>query len=152
MQQFNSENVRKIWERVQSSNAPISEKPDLCGCVARELNTAAIYSLLARKIPGNAGKTLSKLARQEHSHAASIKGICAVTYGNCPPIRSTPPENAPVHILLRRCYGQKLQSLAEYEKLSEQEGYGSIFRQLAREEQSQLLFLLQLLGTLENHH
>ena len=34
-------------------------------------------------------------------------------------------------------------AIAEYEKLSSQEGYGSIFRRLAQEEQEQLLFLLQ---------
>lgn len=147
METFSPENVRKIWQRVQQhSDAPVEERPNLCASVERELNTAAIYARLSRKIPGRNGKILAQLSRREQSHAASIKGICAVTYGKCPPIRIAPPEAAPVGILLRRCYGQKLQAIAEYEKLCEQEGYGSIFRQLVREEQEQLVFLLQLLG------
>lgn len=150
MQQMNSENVRKIWERVQQANAPAGEHPDLCGCTVRELNTAAIYAYLSRRIPGKEGKMLQRLAQQERSHAATVKGTCAVTYGSCPPVRITPPEKLSVPVLLRRCYGQKLQAIAEYEKLSSQEGYGSIFRRLAQEEQEQLLFLLQLLGTLDS--
>ena len=42
------------------------------------------------------------------------------------------------------------QAIADYEKLSAQESYGNIFKKIINEEQSQLLFLLQLLGTLEN--
>ena len=150
MQEFNSENVRKIWQRVQQANAPVSENPDLCGCVSRALDTAEIYARLSRRIPGRNGQILAQFARREQSHAASIKGICAVTYGKCPPIRSKPPENMPVQVLLRRCYGQTLQAIADYEKLSAQESYGNIFKKIINEEQSQLLFLLQLLGTLEN--
>lgn len=149
MQQFNSENVRKIWQRVQQANTPVSTSPDLCGCVARELDTAAIYARLSRRIPGKNGKMLAQFARREQSHAASIKGICAITYGKCPPIHTTPPEKAPVQILLRRCYGQTLQAIAEYEKLSAQGEYGNIFQKIINEEQAQLLFLLQLLGSVD---
>lgn len=150
MEKFDKEQVRKIWQRVQQSNAPASDRPELCRCVERELSTAAIYAHLSRRIPGKRGKTLFQLARREQSHAASIKGICAVTYGSCPPVRSAPPESAPVHILLRRCYGQKLQAIAEYEKLAEDDSYGGLFRRLAQEEQEQMVFLLQLLGTLDS--
>lgn len=150
MENLNKENVRKIWQRVQQSNAPVSDRPDLCAIAEREMHTARMYEALARRIPGSNGKKLGQLARREKSHAASIRGICAVTYGNCPPISSMPPETAPVPVLLRRCYGQKLQAIGEYQKLSQEEHYGSIFRQLAGEEQEQMLFLLQLLGSMEH--
>lgn len=149
MENFDKETVRKIWQRVQQSNTPSTDRPNLCACVERELHTAAMYAHLSRRIPGKNGKMLSQLSGREQSHAASIKGICTITYGNCPPTRKLPAETAPVHILLRRCYGQKLQAIAEYDKLSEDENYGSIFRQLAREEHEQMVFLLQLLGTLD---
>lgn len=150
MQQFSKEKVEKIWQRVQQSNGPVSQQPDYCASMARELNTAAIYAHLSRRIPGKTGRMLGQFARREQAHAASIKGICAIRYGKCPPMPGVPVEKAPVDILLRRCYGQKQQAIAEYEKLAQQEEYGNIFRQLAREEQEQLLFLLRLLGSIEN--
>ena len=146
MEQFSKEQVKKIWERVQQSNGNTSSTPNLCGSAARELNAAAIYRYLSRKIPGRNGQMFARFAQQEQSHASSIKGICAVTYGKCPPIRGEMPGNTPVPVLLRRCYGLKLQAISEYEKLSNEESYGHIFRQLAREEQQQLQFLLHLLG------
>ena len=146
MEQFSKEQVKKIWERVQNSNGSTGSHPDLCGCAARELEVAAIYRYLARKLPGKTGQMLARFARQAQNHAASIKGICAVTYGKCPPIRGQQPGNTPVPVLLRRCYGLKLQAIAEYEKLADRESFGHIFRQLIREEQSQLQFLLHLMG------
>ena len=148
MPQFSSEDVRRIWERVQKANAPVTERPDLCTFAAREQNCAVLYRYLARKIPGNAGNMLLKFSRQEQSHAAAIRGMCAIRYGKCPPISNTPVESAPVAVLLRRCYGQKIQAIAEYEKLAQQE-QGKIFQKLLKEEQLQLQFLLQLLGTIK---
>lgn len=149
MDNFSEETVRKIWQRVQQSHTPPSERPDLCAMAQRELSTAAIYDILARRIPGSSGRQLGEFARRERSHAASIKGICAVTYGKCPPIPITAPGNAATPVLLRRCYGLKQQAVAQYEKLSENPDYGSIFRQLGEEEHRQLIFLLQLLGSLK---
>lgn len=151
MEKWNPENVEKIWQRVQSSHTPPALQPDLCGMVARERNAAAIYSILARKFPGSTGKQLLFFARQSQSHAASIKGICALTGQSCPPEPPVSKPSAPIHILLRRCYGLAAQALAEYEALTARADIGNIFHQLARDEQSQMVFLLQLLGTTKPH-
>ena len=147
MEKWNPENVEKIWQRVQSAHTPPSASPDLCGCIDREMHAAAIYNYLARKTAGKAGEQLRSFARQSQSHAAAIKGICALTGQNCPPTRPVPTQSAPTHILLRRCYGLAAQALAEYEAMTARADIGSIFHRLARDKQAQMVFLLQLLGT-----
>lgn len=158
MEQFDKETVKKIWQRVQSGNAshpPAVQPPQGMGhCslsewIGRELATAELYWRLARAMPGKTGNTLRQFARQEQAHAAALKGICTVAEGNCPGIRPIPIQKAPIPVLLRQCYGQKLQALAEYEKRTADLQYGKVFQRLTQQEQAQCQFLLELIGNFQ---
>ncbi len=156
MEQFDGETVRKIWQRVQSGNAshqPAAQPPQkveqcsLSQWIGRELAAAELYLRLSKVMPGKTGNTLRQFAQQEQAHAAALKGICTVAEGTCPDIRPMPAQKAPVSVLLRQCYGQKLVVLAEYEKRTSDLQYGKVFQRLAQQEQAQCQFLLELIGS-----
>ena len=159
MDRFDSETVRNIWQRVQAGNgstlSPETEKHprcDLSQWIARELSTAALYMQLSKRLSGNAAHTLRRLARQEMSHATTLKGICLVCQGIQPQVRPDPGQKAPVLTLLQRCYGQKLQIVSAYEKRCEDPQYGSVFQKMLQEERDQCRILLQLMGNLSQPH
>ncbi len=155
MDRFDSEQVRKIWQRVQGNQTDIhtsfreNSQFDLSGAITRELSCAAMYTLLAKKAPQTIRNQIRRLAAEEHRHAAALRGICAVTEGGCPRIRPNPAENVPVPVLLRRCYGQKIQAISDYEKRVSDPRHGSIFQKLLEQEQNQCRILLQLIGRME---
>ena len=156
MDRFDSEQVRKVWQRVQGNKTEVhtsfpEKNPSLAlsEAISREQSCAAMYVLLTKKMPDNVRNRISQLAKEERSHAAALRGICAVTEGGCPDIRPLPAENAPIPVLLRRCYGQKLQAMAEYEKRVSDPRHGSIFQKLLEQEQNQCRILLQMIGNVE---
>ena len=153
MGQFDSEQVRKIWQRVQgekakTDNIPFSKEPcpGIPEAVVRELSCAAIYTALSKQLPPMSRNMLHRLAREEQQHAAVLKGVCTLSGGFCPPVKPIPIPKAPAMILLRRCYGQKLQAIAEYEKRFSDPVHGTVFRKIAEQEQNQCRILLQLIG------
>ena len=156
MDRFDSEQVRKIWQRVQGNQPEVHTAPaewnphfELSGAITRELSCAALYRLLAKKVPQAIRNQIHRLAAEEHRHAAALQGICAVTEGRCPHMRRIPTENAPVPVLLRRCYGQKLQAIADYKKRVSDPRHGSVYQKMLEQEQNQCRILLQMIGSVE---
>ena len=157
MEQFDKEQVRKIWQRVQGEKTGLTTtanaKEPCLGipeAIARELSCAAMYTMLAKQLPQKAGSILYRLAREEQQHAATLKGICTLSGGFCPPAKPAPIRKAPAGVLLRQCYGQKLQAMAEYEKCVTDPMHGNVYREMAQQEQAQCRILLQLIGNLKS--
>ena len=156
MDQLSGEQVRRIWQRVQGKETEVHTSfPEknplftLSEAISREQSCAAMYGLLAKKMPYHIRSRIVQLAKEEQNHAAALRGICAVSEGGCPHMRPIPAENAPIPVLLRRCYGQKLQAMAEYEKRVSDPRHGSVFQKLLEQEQNQCRILLQLIGSIE---
>ena len=154
MEQFNKDQVRRIWQRVQGEKAEHTphHPPEPCAgipeAIVRELTCAATYTRLAKQFPQRIGNLLRKLAREEQQHAAILKGICALSGGFYSPVRPMPAEKDTAEVLLRRCYAQKLQAIAEYEKRAADPAHGNVFQKLVQQEQAQCHILLQIIGSL----
>lgn len=150
MREFDSETVRKIWQRVQSDQPvpePARAKESLVEWIAWELAFADLYRRIAGKLSGQAANRLRQIARQEQHHARLLRGICVMTEGTVPKIHPVPVKKAPVSVLLRQCYGEKLRAISQYEKRCADSQFGEVFRTVLQQEQAQCRFLLQLLGT-----
>ena len=150
MDHCDNEKARRVWQRVQSTGTPPPDPGyDLRDLVAREAEDAAIYLHLSRHMQGKDSAVFRQMYEQEQSHASILKGICALTTGTRPGSLVPPMQTAPAEVLLRRCYGREMQSLAEYEKRSGDPQYGAVFRKMAEQEQNHCRILLELLGRLE---
>ena len=150
MREFDSETVRKIWQRVQSDQPvpePARETKSLSEWIAWELAFADLYRRMAGRLSGRAANQLRQLARQEQHHAQLLRGICVMTEGTVPKIHPVPVRKAPISVLLRQCYGEKLRVMAAYEKRTSDRQFGEIFLSMLRQEQEQCRFLLRLMGT-----
>lgn len=150
MEGFDNEKAKRVWQRVQgTASVPQDVGYDIRELVARETEAAATYLQLSRRLQGKDSTTVRHMGEEERSHAAILKGICAMNTGTRPEVSATVPQTGPVEVLLRRCYGGELQSVAEYERRSGDPQYGMIFRKMAEEEKSHCRHLLELLGRLE---
>lgn len=157
MAYFDSEQVRKIWQRVQSGSAyePTAVPTDqahtglhLRDLIAREMTKKAMLLQLSGRFHGKNAAILRQMAMQAQSHAAILRGICAMTEGNAPIIQNPPSPAASTAVLLRRCYGQSLQSLSEYAQKKSDPQFGSTYQKMAEQEKAHCRTLLTLLGNL----
>lgn len=148
MEGFDAEKAKRVWQRVQGE-AQLS-KPDweIASLIAIKAQTASIYARLSRYFRGQTGALLQKLSRQETEHIATLKGICRLQTGQIPRVPAPSLPKAPAEVLLRQCYGQKLQLLAAYDRYKADPQHGGILQMLIAQEQSQCRILLQLLGKL----
>lgn len=156
MERFHSEQVRKIWQRVQSGAAYMPEPassfetytgiPEL---IAREQAEQMMLMQLSGRFSGKNREILRQMAKNAQSHTAILRGICAITEGSLPRLQGPKPKNAPTAVLLRRCYGYCLQSLSEYTRRENDPQYGPAFQHIAEQKKNQCRILLSLLGTLK---
>lgn len=158
MERFHSDQVRKIWQRVQSGMAYTPEPappaemytgtgiPEL---IARGQAEQVMLLQLSGQFSGKNREILRQMAKKAQSHTAILRGICAITEGALPKLQSPKPKNAPTAVLLRRCYGHCLQSLSEYTQRENDPQYGSTFQHMAEQEKNHCRILLALLGSLK---
>ena len=92
---------------------------------------------------------LKKMAQQEQSHAACLKGIYALLTGQQFPTGPNPQIQGVRESILRRCYLQELRSITEYESRQSDGEYGCVFSQLAQDERQHSRQVLFLLGNLK---
>ena len=121
---------------------------DLRALLLAQEMAADSYIQLARSLPGAAGTTLHRLAREARGHAACLEGICVLVTGEAPDIWTPVPEPGPAAAVLRKCYGRAMRTLAVYEARSRDPEYGPVFARLAHQQQDHCRAILELLGTL----
>lgn len=148
MKPYDPKTAISVWDRVKSAEPSAGDAPAILNLIEEELADAATYLRLSKKLPPPQAAIARQLSQQEQSHAVCLKGIYSLITGRKalvpqPVIADDPPE-----IVLRRCYGREMRSLAHYESRQNDPQYGNVFRTLSRQEQEHCHRILELLGAL----
>lgn len=150
MNGINSQMAARVWERVQA--APQVERDpgqDLPMLIAQEWKSAATYLHLSRRFQGRESRLLRQMFQEEQSHAACLRGIYTLITGQRASVKAPPVSQEPVTVILRRCYGEEMRALAEYEQWSNHREYGPVFARLVQQEREHCRILLEILGSLK---
>ena len=149
MEKYDAAKATRVWQRVQSS--PVGSEPltGLPALIAEELQDAAVYQQLARRVGSKDAPLLRRLYEENLAHADCLKGIYNLVTGEKTSHRIPPvPQESP-EMSLRRCYGREMRCLAQYEARSSDPEYGPVFSRLAAQEQEHCRIVLELLGRLQ---
>ena len=133
MENYDAAKATRVWQRVQASQPEAEGLPAL---IAGELEDAATYIQLARRLGSKEGQVLRQLAAAEQSHAACLKGIYTLMTGE--PIN---PRIPPLR--------QEMRCLAQYEARTSDPEYGPVFARLAAQEREHCMTVLELIGRLK---
>jgi len=147
MNAIDPQKAARVWQRVQETGQP--REQGLLAMIAREWTAAATYLRLSRRFQGKESAALRKMYEEEQAHTACLKGIYTLITGTHPTVTAPPPPDQEPETVLRRCYGQKMQCLADYEARVEDKEYGPVFARLASQEKEHCRILLELLGNLK---
>ena len=139
--------AERVWRRVRSAAPPPAEDGELLPLMAEAWSAASACLQLARRLGSGPGETLRRIAREEQTAAACLRGLCLLQTGNRPELRTPPPAQEPVEAALRRRYTGCLRAAREYEKRTEDPQSGPVFAALARQEWDHCRRLLELLGS-----
>lgn len=154
MQTYDTQKAERVWQRVQGSKEEAKQSKVLDNIqelIMNEWIAAATYLRLARQMPQKQAAMLQKLAAEEQTHAACLRGMYTLITGQQPVTRSPLPEVDTPELTLRRCYGREMRSLKEYEALLDDTEYGHVFARLAQQEQEHCRTLLELIGGLRKN-
>lgn len=150
MNGINSQMAARVWERVhavpQEGQNPGQALPVL---IAAEWAAAATYLHLSRRFQGKESRMLRQMFQEEQSHAACLRGIYTLITGQHASVKAPPIPQDNTQAILRRCYGEEMRSLAEYEQWSAHREYGPVFARLAQQERDHCRILLEILGSLK---
>ena len=148
MENYDKAKAARVWQRVQGA-ATANPTQGLTGMMVEEWSDAAIYLALSRRVQGQAANILKKMSQEEQTHMACLKGMYTLQGQGRPNIPAPPPvDNAPVGLLLRRCYGREMRCLAQYEARANDPEYGQVFARMAGQEREHCRQILELLGSL----
>ena len=120
---------------------------DLRALLLAEEMLADACARLARRLQGREA-ALQHIARDARGHAACLEGICVLVTGAAPEVRTPAAETGTAAIVLRKCYGWAMRTLAVYEARSRDREYGPVFARLAAQQQEQCRRILELIGAL----
>lgn len=148
MEKYDAQKAARVWQRVQAEQPRLAGASELQEMLEDEWLDGATYLLLAKQFQGSIREKLQKMGKDEQTHAACLRGIYTLTTGGHPTqkTKQVPPE-AP-HVILRRCYGREMRSLARYEAKSSDPQYGQVFLRLAEQEREHCKMILELLGSI----
>ncbi len=146
MENFDSAQAQRVWQRVQQ-HAPVPEdSAALPQLIAGELADALTYLQLSKRMKGRPAQLLRRMYEDELSHAACLKGVYTLLTGE--KLQLSPPKirQEPVDTVLRRCYGREVHCLEAYEQRTASREYGQVYTRLAQQEREHCRILLELLG------
>ena len=93
-------------------------------------------------------RKLRKMAEEEQTHVACLRGIYRMVTGERCQIHTSPVDLEDPPVALRRCYGREMRCLAAYEARSDDSEYGPVFAQLAQQEREHCKNILLLMNTI----
>lgn len=155
MYDYDPQKAARVWQRVQG-NAIHTEPGGIpeAGPAPRSLpalildvqQDAGLYFQLSRRFQGRDNALLRHLAEETQSQVACLQGIHALQAGTRPAGHAQPPFREPTEALLRRCFGQAVRRIAEYESRTTEPAYGSVFARLAAQTGVHCQTILEILG------
>ena len=148
MKSYNPKATTAVWERVKDTAPPMGDAPVILNLIEEELLDSATYQRLSRKLPPALAPIARQLSAQEQAHAVCLKGVYSLITGRKALVPQPVVSDDPPEIVLRRCYGRKMRSLAQYESRQNDPQYGHVFGTLSRQEQEHCHKILELLGAL----
>ena len=140
MEHYDSEKAARVWQRVRGE-----EPREGLPLPAGEEQLAALYRSLGLLVPGAVPGQLEQECR---NHAATLRGIWALTGTPRPPTQQPAGTKSTAPALLGTCYSRTLRAIGEYERFADHPEYGCAFRILAEQKRQQACRLLSLLGSL----
>ena len=148
MENYDKAKAARVWQRVQGA-ATANPTQGLPGMIAEEWADAALYMALSKRVQGPAAAVLRKIAQEEQTHMACLKGMYTLLGAGKPEIPAPPPaDKAPIGLLLRRCYGREMRCMTQYEARASDPEYGQVFARMAQQEREHCRQILELLGSL----
>lgn len=148
METYDPQKAARVWQRVQAGTPAGTDAQSLLSLIAEEWTDAATYLSLSRRYQGGIRNTLYRMFQEEQTHTACLKGIYTLITGAHPKVSAVPPSQEPAVVILRRCYGREMRSLAQYEARGNDPEYGQVFLKLAAQEREHCKTILQLLGSI----
>ena len=147
--EFEGQKAARVWQRVQGQ----PEQPQNCRCcdhlqglIMDQQQLTAMYLQLSRQISGRDGATLMRLARESKAQAACMRGVLAISGAQMPSCGPVPAQNGTMDAMLRRCYGQELRLMKEYENRKADAEYGPVFDRMAGRSREHCCALMELAG------
>ena len=137
----------KIWQRVKGETPPVTE--GLPGLAAGALARAALYGNLARQMQGPGRGILQQLQEEEQHCARCMKGVYRMVTGNRMQPAAVPLSGENTETALRKCYGQTLKALADFERRVYDPEYGPVFGLLSSKMRTNCCKLAELMGILQ---
>ena len=130
----------------QPANAPVATSQP--ASVAP--TTAPSHSVVSQAERESSYSTAQKPVQQATQPAPQTAPAATPVAGAVPTPTVTPPvpQESPDRCL-RRCYGQEMRCLAQYEARSTDPEYGPVFSRLAAQEREHCRIILELLGRLQ---
>lgn len=147
--EFEGQKAARVWQRVQGQQAEQTNGrccDHLQGLIMDQLQLTAMYLQLSRQISGRDGATLMRLARESKAQAACMRGVLTIAGAPIPGTGPVPVQNGTMDAMLRRCYGQELRLLKEYENRRTDGEYGPVFDRMAQRSREHCCTLLELAG------
>lgn len=150
MERYDMQKAARIWERVHaSSEAEQNPATVLPALIVGERMAAATYLQLSRRFQGREARLLRQLYQEEQSHVACLQGIYTLITGEQMAAKTAPVPQGTVVAVLRKCYGEEMRSLAEYEQWASHREYGPVFARLVQQEREHCRMLLEILGMMK---
>ncbi len=149
MNSYDPKKAAQVWARVQAQTPVIPDSALVMPMIAQERADATMYLHLSRRFQGKQSAALRRMAQQEQSHAAQLKGICALCAEKLPLLRTPPAPKESTAVLLRQCYEREKASSARYRLHAQHSEHGALFARLAAQEEEHCAILLELLGSLD---
>ena len=145
--EHDAQKAARVWQRVQEGKEPpVRQGEPLPGLILEHMQLSSLYMQMSRQRPGQDGAVFMGIARQARMQAACLRGIVVLTGGTNPAFAPVPMQSTVSAALLRRCYGQELRLLKEYENRREDPEYGPVYERMAKRTQEICCTLLELIG------
>lgn len=147
--EFDGQKAARVWQRVQGQQTeqPGSKCCDhLQGLIMDQLTLSSMYLQLSRQFSGRDGATMMRLARESRAQAACMRGVLMIAGAQMPGAGPVPVQSGSMDAMLRRCYGQELRLLKEYENRKTDGEYGPVFDRMAGRSREHCCALLELAG------
>lgn len=146
MESYDTAKATRVWQRVQEGLSSQPDTTNLPVLITEEMQDAATYLYLAKRMEPKENLVLRRLAEEEYSHAACLKGIYTLITGERITPQIPPMRQEPTELILRRCYGREMRCLAQYEAQSVDLEYGPVYARLATQEREHCMAVLELIG------